>query len=303
MDEPTVDIVIVNWNSGHYLADCLASIEHLQPQGYRIASVSVIDNASRDESADVAAPTLPLAIVRNRCNTGFAAACNRGARLGRADLILFLNPDTRLTAQSLAGAIPHFTASEDVWVTGIRLVDEHGDVQRGCCRIPTAARYVARAIGVDRLLPSLGYVMTDWPHDTTRAVDHVIGAFYLIRRNAFERLGGFDERFFVYQEDLDLSLRVQASGGRCLYVSEADAYHAGGGTTRSIRSTRLFYAARSRLQFARKHFGPAGIVAVWAASLTIEPLVRTGAALWHRSANEMAEAWRAYIQLIRWLLR
>jgi GT2 family glycosyltransferase len=162
---------------------------------------------------------------------------------------------------------------------------------------------VARAVGVDRLLPSLGYVMADWPHDATRCVDHVIGAFYLIRRAAFEHLGGFDERFFVYLEDLDLSLRVHAAGGRCLYVSDADAYHAGGGTTRSIRSKRLFYAVRSRLQFARKHFGPGGAVAVWTASLALEPLVRTGAALWHRSAGEIVEVWRAYVLLIKWLLR
>src|SRR5262249_48328158 len=150
-----------------------------------------------------------------------------------------------------------------------------GRVQRTCCRAPTPLRLMARALGVDRALPSLGYVMSDWSHESTRYVDHVIGAFYLIRREAFERLGGFDERFFVYLEDLDLSMRVRAAGGKCLYVADAVAHHVGGGTTAPIKATRLFYSVRSRLQFATKHFDLGSAAAIWAISLTIEPLVRT----------------------------
>jgi hypothetical protein len=137
---------------------------------------------------------------------------------------------------------------------------------------------LAHCVGIDRLVPSSGYVMSDWAHDETRLVDHVIGAFYLIRRDVFERLGGFDERFFVYLEDLDLSQRVRAAGGKCMYAADAIAHHVGGGTTQSIKSTRLFYSVRSRLQFSSKHFGFASNAAVWLASVTIEPLVRSARA-------------------------
>ena len=115
--------------------------------------------------------------------------------------------------------------------------------------------------------------MSDWAHDETRVVDHVIGAFYLIRRDAFERLGGFDERFFVYLEDLDLSMRVRAAGGKCLYVAEATAHHVGGGTTRSIKvDAPLLFRQEPAAVFDGKHFGSPRMLLVWLASLTVEPL-------------------------------
>jgi GT2 family glycosyltransferase len=303
MNEPEVDVVIVNWNSGGYLADCIRSLDALDPRGYRIAGVSIIDNASTDGSADIGATRVPAHVVRNATNLGFGAACNIGARIGRAELILFLNPDARLDASSLGATVPRLRDDASLWVAGAQLIDENGRVQRTCSRAPSGPRMFAHALGIDRLLRATGYVMAEWPHDETRFVDHVIGAFYLIRREAFERLGGFDERFFVYLEDLDLSLRVRDAGGKCLYVTEAVAHHAGGGTTRSIKATRLFYSVRSRLQFAAKHFNVPWIVAVWTASLTIEPLLRVAAALAHRSVKELGEVRSAYGQLLRWIVR
>jgi len=294
----SVDVVIVNWNSGAYLADCVRS---LLPVRQGLASVSVVDNASTDGSADIAAPGLPLRIVHNETNLGFGAACNIGARMGHADRILFLNPDARLEPDSIAACSAHLRG--DVWVVGARLIDSTGRVQRTCSRTATVPRMLAHCVGIDRLVPSSGYVMSDWAHDETRLVDHVIGAFYLIRRDVFERLGGFDERFFVYLEDLDLSQRVRAAGGKCMYAADAIAHHVGGGTTQSIKSTRLFYSVRSRLQFSSKHFGFASNAAVWLASVTIEPLVRSARAVLRGSLTELTEVWRAYAQLYRWILR
>ncbi len=144
-------------------------------------------------------------------------------------------------------------------------------------------------------------MMVEWTHDATRYVDHVIGAFYLIRRDVFERLGGFDERFFMYLEDLDLSLRVLAAGGKCLFAADATAHHAGGGTTRNIKATRLFYSVRSRLQFATKHFGVVSAALVWFASLTVEPLLRSVSAVLRGSKDELSEVWGGYAQLLRWM--
>jgi GT2 family glycosyltransferase len=302
MIESGVDVVIVNWNSGAYLAQCIASLDALESP-VDIRSVVVVDNASIDGSDAVTAARVPLELVRNPTNLGFGAACNTGARRGRADMILFLNPDARVDATSITRTAAALRERSDVWVAGARLIDSNGCVQRTCCRAPTVGRMIARAIGVDRPFPSLGYVMADWPHDATREVDHVIGAFYLIRRDAFERLGGFDERFFVYLEDLDLSMRVRAAGGKCLYVAKAMAHHVGGGTTASIKATRLFYSVRSRLQYATKHFDLAAAAAIWAISLTIEPIVRTVAALLHRSAAEVGEVWSAYARLYRWVVQ
>lgn len=298
MSERSVDLVIVNWNSGVYLADCIQS---LVPLARDLASATIVDNASSDGSADVVAPGLPLCIIRNASNLGFAAASNIGAREGHAELILFLNPDTRLESNSIAACVPHLR--DDVWVVGARLIDANGDVQRTCSRAATGPRMIAHSFGIDRVMPTTGYMMSEWAHDETRKVDHVIGAFYLIRRDVFERLGGFDERFFVYLEDLDLSMRVAAAGGTCLYAAGAIAHHVGGGTTQSIKATRLFYSVRSRLQFSAKHFGLLSNATVWLTSLAIEPIVRSARALSRASRTELAEVWSAYAQLYRWIIR
>jgi len=257
--EPVIDVVVVNWNAGPALAECVASLGAVREH---LASVVVVDNASSDGSLDGldalgAEHGLPLVILRNDRNRGFGPACNQGARLGAAEHVLFLNPDTRVAPDSLDRPLELLSspAGADVGALGIQLEDERGRVARSCARFPTATTYVAIALGLDRVSPlrSLGYRMTEWDHAETRDVDHVMGAFYLIRRATFAAVGGFDERFFVYFEDLDLSRRVRASGKRLVYLAGPRAFHAGGGTTRAIPARRLAYFLRGKLRYARKH--------------------------------------------------
>jgi hypothetical protein len=143
--------------------------------------------------------------------------------------------------------------------------------------------------------------MADWDHTHTRDVDHVIGAFSLVRRAVFDALEGFDERFFVYLEDLDFSRRARNAGWRTVYLADAQAFHAGGGTSRQIKARRLFYALRSRLLYAFKHFPRAGAISVMFATLMIEPLSRSLAALLRGSWSGLKETWSAYGMLWRWL--
>jgi GT2 family glycosyltransferase len=116
--------------------------------------------------------------------------------------------------------------------------------------------------------------MTEWDHAESREVDHVIGAFYLVRRVVFEDLHGFDERFFMYLEDVDFSLRARRAGWLTYYLAEATAYHHGGGSSQAIGVRRLFYSWWSRLLYATKHFSTFGSGAVIAGTLLVEPFVR-----------------------------
>ena len=140
-------------------------------------------------------------------------------------------------------------------------------------------------------------------HRATRDVDHVIGAFFLIRQALFKHLSGFDERFFVYLEDLDLSLRVHRHGYRSMYLSDAQAFHVGGGTSRQVKAHRLFYSLRSRLLYGFKHFSTHQ---AWALLLTIvflEPFTRSFFAILRRSALDLSATLRAYGMLYRDLPR
>ncbi len=276
----SLSIVIVNWNSGEQLRECLASLDTSSmrlPPGSALQQVVVVDNGSTDGSSKgLALPCARLSMIRNEGNRGFAAACNQGAAGLDADLILFLNPDTRLFDDSLALPLAHLAepAHARTGIAGIQIIDEAGRVARSCARFPTVRHFACQALAIDRLLPGLGHAMREWDHADSRPVDQVIGAFFLIRRGLFEQLGGFDERFFVYFEEVDLSLRAHKAGWRSMYFADARAFHKGGGTSDQIKARRLFYSLRSRLAFGRKHFGLARRGALLLVTLAVEPLSR-----------------------------
>jgi len=291
MNPATVHVVIVNWNSGAQLRECLQSFAAVADDDVA-ARVTVIDNASTDGSSEGLEASMPLAVVRNADNRGFGAACNQGAAGSEADFLLFLNPDTRLMPGSFAEPVRYLRAHENerVGIVGIQLVDADGRVARNTARAPTAWSMVGNSVGFDRLAPRLfpPHFVTEWAHDQTRTVDQVMGAFFLVRRSLFEALGGFDERFFVYYEDLDFSVRARAQGWQSVYLSTAQAFHRGQGTTEGATARRTFYFCRSRILYARKHFGALGALAVTLATLALEPLARLAAA--PRSAGDTLRA-------------
>jgi len=291
MNPATVHVVIVNWNSGAQLRECLQSFAAVADDDVA-ARVTVIDNASTDGSSEGLEASMPLAVVRNADNRGFGAACNQGAAGSEADFLLFLNPDTRLMPGSFAEPVRYLRAHENerVGIVGIQLVDADGRVARNTARAPTAWSMVGNSVGFDRLAPRLfpPHFVTEWAHDQTRTVDQVMGAFFLVRRSLFEVLGGFDERFFVYYEDLDFSVRARAQGWQSVYLSTAQAFHRGQGTTEGATARRTFYFCRSRILYARKHFGALGALAVTLATLALEPLARLAAA--PRSAGDTLRA-------------
>lgn len=307
---PRLDIVIVNWNAGALLQRCLDSIAAAGADGLVLNRVVVVDNASSDTSlAALAQPKPPFTVIRNTVNAGFAAACNRGASGSNADYLLFLNPDVILDPDSLEGAVAFMEAkdNQEIDISGIRLRDAEGRTQRCCARFPTPGRMVGHAFALDKLLPGLAapHFLTDWDHEDSRDVPQVMGAFLLIRRAAFERLDGFDERFFLYYEDVDLCRRLAAAGGRCAHNAAVGAVHIGGGTTSAIKARRQFLSARSRILYTSKHFGALAAAAVGLAALVGEPAMRLLRGVARRSAQEVADTakgawmlWRAVPGLV-----
>lgn len=297
-----LDIIIVNWNAGIQLRGCLDSILAARRDGFELDRVVVVDNASEDGSANrLDGLDLPLVIQRNQENRGFAAAANQGTRSSHADYLLFLNPDTRLYIDSLATPLAYLDRPENtgVGIVGIQLVDETGRVHRSCARLPTPGRYLAMMAGLDRLLPGLfpSHFMAEWDHQDSREVDQVIGAFFLVRRTVFEALDGFDERFFVYFEDVDFALRARKAGWRSYYLATARAYHRGGGTTEEAKALRLAYNLRGRILYSFKHFGQFSAALVTLATLLVEPVSRVVLAMARRSPTEALDTLRGYARL------
>jgi GT2 family glycosyltransferase len=265
-----LDVIIVNWNSSSHLRECIAALDDSSiAQNLRVI---VVDNASVDGSADeLVANRIDLFVLQNKKNVGFAAASNQGAACGSAAKLLFLNPDVCVRRDTIQRTVAYLeeTSSSRVGIVGVQLIDRYGRVARSCARKPTSAALLLQTVFFDKLFPSLvdPHFILEWDHGETRAVGQVIGAYLAIRRSLFTQLGGFDERFFLYYEDLDLCVRANAAGWKVMYYADAAADHFGGGTTNAIKVRRIFYAAGSRIRFAAKQHGM--VVAISLTLLTI----------------------------------
>jgi GT2 family glycosyltransferase len=291
-----VTAVIVNWNSGAQLQECLGSLQNVCP-------AIVVDNASTDGSCDGVDALTNVTVIAANENLGFGKACNLGASHAQTEYLLFLNPDAAVFPGTLERALSVMDDPQNsqVGISGVQLVGTAGKVERSCARFPTPSKLLAQAMGLDRLIPRLGHLMVDWPHDSTQAVDQVMGAFFLVRRDMFNNLVGFDERFFLYFEEVDFSYRAKQAGWKSLYLADVQAFHKGGGTSDQIKARRLFYVLRSRLLYANKHFGFWGALVTFVATLFLEPVSRSVLAMLRRSWSDLKETWQAYGMLWRWL--
>lgn len=296
-----IDVVVVNWNSKDGLTRCIDSLQ-LNGQACIFKKI-IVDNDSNDGSYLAAKNTPGIILLHAMSNLGFGKACNLGADLVESEYILFLNPDAALFPNNLDKAFAFMQEPKNatVGICGVQLLDEKGHISRSCARFPTSTAFVAHAIGLDRFFPKLGHFMAEWSHDTTQEVDQVIGAFFLVRRSLFEALGGFDEQFFVYFEEVDFAYRAHKAGWRSVYLADVQAFHAGGGTSNQVKAKRLFYSLRSRLLYAFKHFHLLGAMVVLLTTLFIEPISRSALAIARRSWSSLAETWQGYGMLWRWL--
>ncbi len=301
---PSLRIVVVNWNSGEHLGRCIESIQSACKDGFELQQAVVVDNASTDRSAEGLEVTgLPLQVISNATNRGFAAACNQGARDSSAEYLLFLNPDVRLLPDSLQVPIQFMEDSNHakIGICGIRLLDDQERLTRTCARFPTPLLFFSWMIGLDRFSPKrfVSPLLPEAELKESRPVDQVMGAFFMVRRAVFEALGGFDERFFVYFEELDFSYRAKQNGWVSFYLASTQAHHAGWGCSNQAKAARLSYWLRSRILYCYKHFGRVAGTALFIGTVLLDPVSRLALAIAHWSFQEIRETLRGYSMLLR----
>ena len=244
---PLLSVVVVNWNGAEYLGGCVDSVAGEDRE------VLVVDNGSVDDSeARVRRGRAWLHWIANGVNLGFGAAANRGLSAARGEYVLFLNPDARANESAVSAAIGVLEANPAVGLVGVAIRGLDGAVT------PTVEplfsfRSLRRSRWVDRVeAPSgAGPVEIDWCH----------GVFLLGRRTELMALGGFDERYFLYAEDMDLCHRVHESGRRVVYLPWVSIVHEGNRAGRVLLAERRAAAIfASSLRFYDRHHGPAARV-------------------------------------------
>lgn len=300
---PKVDVVIVNWNTGSFLSDCVKS---LIDNGQDLTGkIIVVDNDSTDDSLANIENLKTITVIRNKKNLGFARGCNIGANIADNDYVLFLNPDARVYKDTLRSCLEFFEneQNKNIGILGVKLEDTNGNIGSRCSRFPSTLNIMSHAIGLDSMIPSLGSSMKEFDHLTTKVVDQIIGAFFLVRRKLFDELNGFDERFFMYMDEVDFSYRAKLMGYQSIYYAEATAFHHGEISTSKVQSLRLFYSLRSRLQYSWKHFGVLNITMIIFLTLIIEPISRFIQSVFKLSLGTFLTTFEAYAMLFIWIFQ
>jgi GT2 family glycosyltransferase len=277
-----ISIIIVTYNSGRCIGACL---ESLQSSG---AEIIVVDNGSTDDTAERVRRFPRAKLLEATRNLGFAAACNLGARQSTGETLLFLNPDTvcRARLDSLEEVLRN---RPEVVAVAPRLINAEGENQIGfnVRRLPTRAALLFEILLLNRAFPrnpvNRRYRCLDFHPDRASEVEQPAGACLGVRREGFERCGGFDEGFFpLWFEDVDLCRRLRQDGGKILYCPDVRFEHVGGHSLEAMSfSDRQVYWYRNLLYYVRKHFG-------WGTGVMIRCALLVGIAL--RIAAELAEA-------------
>jgi len=253
-----LSVIIVNYNVKHFLEQCLCSVRKAV-NGLE-TEIMVIDNKSSDSSIEYLEPKFPFVkFIRNKENLVFAKACNEGFRLSMGKYILFLNPDTIIPEDCFQKSIGFLESHDDAGALGIRMIDGAGKFLKESKRsFPAPLTSLYKLFGLARIFPHskifAKYHLGNLDENKIHEVDVLAGAYMMVKREVLEKMNGFDETFFMYGEDVDLSYRIQKAGYKNYYFSDSSIIHFKGESTRkgSLNYVRMFYKAMS--VFVRKHY-------------------------------------------------
>jgi len=257
---PGLSIVIVSYNTREILRQCLRSIFH-QEQGVEF-EVIVVDNGSRDQSPAMVRKEFRSArLIENPHNQGFSVANNQAFPLCRFDRILLLNSDTIVLPGTLSHMVEFLEEHHEAGIVGCKLVKPDGDMDLACRRsFPTPLVALYKFVGLQRMFPVsrrfARYNLTYLDPNRTYEVDSIVGAFMLIRRELLERVGGLDEGFFMYGEDLDWCRRARAAAFKVYYVGEHQIVHLKGASSKKESFRMNWHFHHAMYHFHRKHFTP-----------------------------------------------
>lgn len=298
---PRCSIVLVNYNTTLYLEMCLRSIYDARLRCP--CEVVLVDNASTDGSVEMLRRHFPeVRIIQNQRNEGFARATNQAVQAAVAPYVLLLNTDTLVDGPSIEALIAFMESSPDAAAAGGRLLNPDGTFQGGYARFSSIPQEILIAVGLGRLFLK-GYPSYGESPDVIE-VDWLSAACLIVRRRVFLAMGGLDEDYFMYSEEVDFAYRLKRAGWKMYYLPHVQTIHFGGlSSDRWQRRQRVY---RGKILFYRKNYGwpreivlrltlaaiSVGKIALWSFTLLVP--------IWlQRTLNE----WRSNWQVFRTCLR
>ena len=312
-----LSVVILSWNVRDLLRQCLESILNSQsssadeageatPAGLLTTEIIVVDNASTDGSVDMVRAEFPgVRVIVNAVNRGYAGGNNDGIAAAAGRHVMILNPDTLVLGNALSVMVAYADAHPGAGALGPQLLNPDGSVQSSRRRFPTLVTALFESTWLQSLAPRgvlNHYYLLDRADDATQEVDWLTGACLLVRRQVIQQVGGLDERFFMYSEELDWCRRIRQAGWQIVYLPSARVVHYVAKSSDQVVAQRHIYFQSSKVRYFRKHHGElagglvrAALLAMYAGQLVLEA---AKGALGHKRALRL-ERVRAYWQVLR----
>lgn len=253
-----LSVIIVSYNVKHFLSQCLDSLN--QALAGLESEVIVIDNDSKDGSQGLlkTIPFSSLVYVLNDKNFGFAHAINQGIAKSRGEFVLILNPDTLVGANAINGSINYLDNNQKCGAVGVQMIDGNGNFLRESKRsIPTFGSAIFKFLGIASLFPHSkifsAYYAGHLDKDQNHQVEVLTGAYMMTRKSVLEKVGGFDDQYFMYGEDIDISLQIRKNGYYNYYLGESSIVHFKGESTKKAKVKYHYHFFNSMFLFGKKN--------------------------------------------------
>lgn len=223
-----LSIIIVNWNTKDLLSQCIESIKiHTKRTSFEII---VVDNFSSDGSPEMVEESFPgVSLIKNQQNRGFGKANNQGLAKARGKYILFLNSDIVVEEKCLDEIFDFMEQNPDVGASSCKLTFPDGSLQHSCRKFPRFKTFFLMLLGMRYFFPNMKtfreYLMLDWDHSDLKEVDQIMGSFMFMRKDVLDQVGSFDERYWMYFEEVDLCLRIKKAGWKIVHYPYVSAVH------------------------------------------------------------------------------
>lgn len=255
--DPVISVVIVNYNAGRFLSKCINSLLDCSLK----TEIIVVDNASTDKSLHSINTFSQVTIIRNKQNLGFSAGCNIGIKSANGNYVFFLNPDCILSSESVSQLWSYLQAHDQVGMAGGLLVYPDGTEQGGGRRaIPTPWRTLVKTLGLTRFSSRWPHLFSDFhlhkqplPKEPVE-VEAISGACMLVKRDALEDVGLWDEGYFLHCEDLDYCMRFRKNGWKIMFLSQVKIVHEHGACSKNRPFFVEWHKHKGMLRFYRKFF-------------------------------------------------
>jgi GT2 family glycosyltransferase len=247
-----LSVIIVNWNTKELLINCLSSLYSDKYNGEY--EVWVVDNASKDGSVEAVRQQFPtVKLISSSLNIGFGAANNLAILQSKGDYIWLLNSDALVRSGTISPLVKFLDENPSAGGVGSKLLNPDGSLQTSCYPFPSITRETWRLFHLDAIWTYGVYDQLQWDPNEPREVDIIQGASLVLRREALENVGVFDEDYFMYSEEVDLCYRLKNAGWHLYWIPRSEVVHFGGQSTQQVAAEMFLALYQSKLLFFRKH--------------------------------------------------